>query len=434
MPRTARYHVRRDRVRKKPAAMPETPTHDTLERTRTRTPMPARLRLDLHWQSEDATHTDSRVAVRLHQRRDLLPPELEAEIMDLPVGQRRTCRFEPGALLQPRRDELLRSLRPEQFNRRLAAGVSIEPRAGRFYPRGILEGVEGISGSDRRPLRLVDVQADRLTADLNHPLAERTLDLAVSIEAVCARGEQRAGQRPEMAALITENGPGMQARWQGRTTDFWSDDPFARPDPRPDADFYAVPRLVDHLDHTAIAEISALYGRLIPAGARILDLMTSWHSHLPRDLEPAAVAGLGMNMAELEANPVLTERVVHDLNRDPTLAFADADFAAVICTVSVEYLTRPFEVFREIARVLQPGGRVILTFPNRWFPPKVIRIWQDLHAFERLGLVLEYLRDSGRFGQLETFSLRGLPRPADDTYAGRLADSDPVYAAWGTRI
>ncbi|HSO81969.1 methyltransferase domain-containing protein [Thiocapsa sp.] len=409
--------------------MPETPTHDPFERTRT--PIPARLRFDLHWQSEDATHTDSRVATRLDLRRDLLPPELEAEIMDLPVGRRATCRLEPGALLPPRRDELLRSLRPEQFNRRLAAGVSIEPRAGRFYPRGILE---GISGSDRRPLRLVDVQADRLTADLNHPLAERTLDVVVRTEAVRARGEQRAGQRPELAALLTENGPGMQARWRGQATDFWSDDPFARPDPRPDEEFYAAPRLVDHLDRTAIAEISALYGRLIPAGARILDLMTSWHSHLPRALEPAAVAGLGMNMAELEANPVLTKRVVRDLNCDPTLPFADADFSAVICTVSVEYLIRPFEVFREIARVLQPGGRVILTFSNRWFPPKVIRIWQELHAFERLALVLDYLRESGRFGQLETFSLRGLPRPADDTYAGRLAESDPVYAVWGTRL
>jgi hypothetical protein len=64
----------------------------------------------------------------------------------------------------------------------------------------------------------------------------------------------------------------------------------------------------------------------------------------------------------------------------------------------------------------------------------VIRIWQELHAFERIGLVLEYLRESGCFGRLETWSLRGLPRPQDDQYADRLAESDPVYAVWGTRL
>ncbi|WP_040731910.1 methyltransferase domain-containing protein [Thiocapsa marina] len=406
--------------------------HEPPDKTSIQTP--ARIRFDLHWQSEDAMHTDSRVASRLALCRGLIPPELEAEIMDRHVGHCATLRFEPGAWLAPPRDDLLRELRPEHFNRRLPAGAWIEPRAGRFYPRGVLEGVEGISGSDRRPLRLVDVQPERLTADLNHPLAERALDVAVRIEAIRARGDRHVGRCTEVTALITDDGPGMQARWRGQATDFWSDDPFARPDPRPDADFYASPRLVDHLDRTAIAEIGGLYGRLIPAGAHILDLMTSWHSHLPPGLEPAAVTGLGMNRSELDANPVLTARVVHDLNRDPTLPFGDADFSAVICTVSVEYLTRPFEVFREVARVLKPGGRCILTFSNRWFPPKVIRIWQELHAFERLALVLDYLRESGRFGRLETFSLRGLPRPTDDRYAGRLAESDPVFAVWGTRL
>ncbi|MFB1486627.1 MULTISPECIES: methyltransferase domain-containing protein [unclassified Thiocapsa] len=412
--------------------MPETPMQDPPERTSTQAL--ARIRFDLHWQSDDAIHTDSRIATRLDLRRDPFPPDLATEIMDRHVGHRATLRFEPGALLPPTRDELLRSLRPEQFKRRLAAGGSIEPRVGRFYPRGILKDVEGLSGSDRRPLRVVDVQADRLTADLNHPLAERTLDVAVRIEAIPAWDDQRGGRCTAVDALITDDGPGMQARWHRQATDFWTDDPFARPDPRPDADFYAAARLVDHLDRTAIAEISDLYGRLIPADARILDLMTSWHSHLPPALEPAAVTGLGMNMAELDANPILTERVVHDLNCDPTLPFADVAFSAVICTVSVEYLTRPFEVFREVARVLKPSGRFILTFSNRWFPPKVIRIWQELHEFERLGLVLEYLRESGCFGQLETWSLRGLQRPRDDKYADRLAESDPIYAVWGTRL
>jgi SAM-dependent methyltransferase/FKBP-type peptidyl-prolyl cis-trans isomerase 2 len=412
--------------------MTGTPTRDPLERTSRQTL--ARIRFDLHWRSDDAIHTDTRVASRLDLWRDLLPSELEAEIMDRPVGHRAVHRFEPGTLVPSAREDLLRTLRPEQFQRRLASGGSVEPRAGRFYPRGILKGVEDTAGSHRGPVRVVDVHADRLGVDLNHPLAGRRLDVEVRIEAIRARGDQRGGRCTEVAELITADGPGMQARRKDQPTDFWSDDPFARLDPRPDGEFYATPRLVDHLDRTAIAEIGALYGRLIRPGARILDLMSSWHSHLPSALAPAAVIGLGMNPAELEANPILTERLVHDLNQDPRLPFADASLSAILCTVSVEYLVRPFEVFREIARVLEPGGRVVLTFSNRWFPPKVIRIWQDLHEFERPALVLDYLRESGCFGGLETWSLRGLPRPQDDKYADRLAESDPVYAVWGTRL
>jgi Methylase involved in ubiquinone/menaquinone biosynthesis len=173
------------------------------------------------------------------------------------------------------------------------------------------------------------------------------------------------------------------------------------------------------------------YARLIPKGARVLDIMAATNSHLDPALELSAVAGLGMNAGELAANETLGQRVVHDLNREPKLPFPDADFDAVVCTVSVEYLVRPFEVFREVARVLKRGGKFIVTFSNRWFPPKTIRIWTDLHPFERMGLVLEYFLRDGRFGNLNTFSLTGLPRPADDKYAGQMQWSDPIYSVWG---
>jgi SAM-dependent methyltransferase len=99
----------------------------------------------------------------------------------------------------------------------------------------------------------------------------------------------------------------------------------------------------------------------------------------------------------------------------------------------VEYLTRPFDVFAEAARVLKPGGVFAATFSNRWFPPKVIRVWPVLHEFERMGLVLEYFLNSGKYNQLQTYSLRGLPRPANDKYAAQLPYSDPVYAVWGRK-
>lgn len=275
---------------------------------------------------------------------------------------------------------------------------------------------------------------DRLVVDLNHPLADKSVSLDVQIEEIRAITDKRGGRCNEIGVVVAENGPGMQTRWREKPTDFWSDLPFGRKDPRPDAAFYDDPRFVDHIDSAAIGEISDLYGRLVKPGSRILDLMSSWHSHLPQDLAPASVTGLGINQSELDANPILSERLVHDLNGTPTLPFADASFDAVVCTVSVEYLIDPFAVFREAARVLTPGGRFIVTFSNRWFPPKVIQLWEGIHEFERPGLVLEYFMESELYHDLETWSLRGLPRPRDDKYANQLLLSDPVHAVWGERV
>jgi SAM-dependent methyltransferase len=139
--------------------------------------------------------------------------------------------------------------------------------------------------------------------------------------------------------------------------------------------FYDKPRMVNHIDNTAIGVVSRFYGRLIRQGSTVLDLMGSWTSHLPPELKLDQLTVLGMNPVELQANRMAHERVVHDLNLKPRLPFADICFDAVVCTVSVEYLTRPMEVFEEVHRVLKPGGLFIHTFSNRWFPPKVIRIW-----------------------------------------------------------
>jgi SAM-dependent methyltransferase/FKBP-type peptidyl-prolyl cis-trans isomerase 2 len=394
----------------------------------------AAIRFDLHWDCAAARHTDSLFAGKLNLWRDLFPPDLEAQIMGRPVGHRASHTFVPTEMIAGHQERQLLRLRPGQFDRRFTGRGYVQPRVGRFYPRGILQGIEGVFRADRQPFRIAELTADGLLADLNHPLADRPLRLDCTIEAIWAQGDERGGRCNEVAELVTAGGPGMQARWRGTPTDFWSDDPFRRQDPRPDAEFYAGPRLVDHLDRTAIAEVSALYGRLVPPGSRVLDLMASWHSHLPPGLAPASVSGLGMNREELEANPALTERLVQDFNLDPALPCPDGAFDAVVCTASVEYLTQPFAVFREVARVLRPGGPFIVTFSNRWFPPKAIRLWEAIHEFERPGLVLEYFLASGLFADLETSSLRGLPRPEDDKYADRLTHSDPVHAVWGTRL
>jgi SAM-dependent methyltransferase len=340
--------------------------------------------------------------------------------------------FAPGQLVEPYATAQCTVIDDKRFERRIVNGQPIEPHAGRFYPKGIIAGVRHITSDDITPFRIGAIEGNKLTVDLNHPLTTRPLTVTARILKAWKAGSQRGGTAQDVPNLIAGSGPGMQARWQDRPTDFFTADAFERTSADPDGHFYQTPRLVDHLDRTATQQVEKLYARLLTPGAKVLDLMTSWKSHL--DLaQPASVAGLGMNDDELAANPALGERVVHDLNTDPRLPFADNAFDAVVCTVSVEYLIRPQAVFAEVRRVLKPGGRFALVFSNRYFPPKVIRVWADAHPFERTGLVLEYFLRDGGFANLGTFSLAGLFRPEDDKYAGQTPWSDPVHAVWGDK-
>jgi SAM-dependent methyltransferase len=148
---------------------------------------------------------------------------------------------------------------------------------------------------------------------------------------------------------------------------------------------------VNHIDDATIAALTVAYRELVPAGARVLDLMSSWVSHLPPEARYARVAGLGLNAFELAANPRLGERRVHDLNADPKLPWPDASFDAVLCAVSVQYLVRPVEVFAEVARVLAPGGAFVIATSHRLFPTKAIAGWQALGPAERMRLLAHYL-------------------------------------------
>jgi SAM-dependent methyltransferase len=165
----------------------------------------------------------------------------------------------------------------------------------------------------------------------------------------------------------------------------------------------------------------------------VLDLMSSWKSHLPENVNLERVVGLGLNESELRKNSRLTDTVVQDLNRNSKLPFDSNSFDAVICSMSVEYLVDPLAVFAEVGRILRTDGYFILTFSNRWFPTKAIKIWKELHEFERMGLALEYFIRSGGFKNLQTYSIRGLPRPHDDKYFPDLWYSDPIYAVWGQK-
>ena len=174
-----------------------------------------------------------------------------------------------------------------------------------------------------------------------------------------------------------------------------------RADESDDALFYAVARLVTHIDAATIDRLQRFYAETLPVGADVLDLMSSWVSHLPVDVAYGRSAGLGMNADELAANRQLTEWAVQDLNREPRLPYPDASFDAVINAVSVQYLTRPVEVFAEIARVLRPGAVSVVAMSHRCFPTKAVRAFHSLGRDERMALVGQYHSLAGGFEDIQ---------------------------------
>ena len=170
---------------------------------------------------------------------------------------------------------------------------------------------------------------------------------------------------------------------------------FAKHDTAPDALFYAEPRFVTHIDDAAIGAVTDLYRDWLPPGGRILDLMSSWVSHLPPEVAFAAVTGHGLNARELAANPRLTASFVQDLNADPSLPIETGSVDAALICVGIQYLQDPVAVLREVARVLVPGAPVIVTFSNRCFPTKAVAIWQAVRGDDQARLIGLYLRHAG---------------------------------------
>lgn len=186
-----------------------------------------------------------------------------------------------------------------------------------------------------------------------------------------------------------------------------------------DHDFYRLPRFVAHIDDATISALTEFYRGFIPDRADVLDLMSSWISHLPPEKPLGRVAGLGMNTDELGANPQLTDYCVHDLNRDPELPYGSDEFDRATIAVSIQYLVKPVEVLASVAASLRPGGQICIAMSHRLFPTKAIVAFQRLPPAERVQLVSRYL---------------GLAGYRDVGFIDRSpAQADPLWLVVGTR-
>ena len=189
-------------------------------------------------------------------------------------------------------------------------------------------------------------------------------------------------------------------------------------DSRPDGTFYAQPRYVTHVDEAFCARLTELYADLLDDGDAVFDAMSSHVSHLP-ERAYSRVVGHGMNADELAANDRLDEWFVQNFNDERTLPLETDAFDAVLCAVSVQYLQYPGEIFAEFARVLAPGGVIVVSFSNRMFPTKAVRAWREATMDGRADLVRRYIESTGAFE--EPTVLR--EQPGDD----------PLYAVIGRK-
>ena len=394
----------------------------------------ASIRLSLQWADRLALHTDEWHVERFSawRERDLLPGPIAAAIPDMRRGDNCGAQTGDGELAGPHALTRVAGASVSAFDRQHLRGLTLEPRLGRFYPQGFFSRIGWAFHDGILPARITALDGDHMQVDFNRPLAGCAVDLDFEVLDVLPGYDRRGGRCNDPLHELLRH-PGMAAALtNGSRTDYGDHGRgMSRMDDREDALFYRSPRLVQHLDNTALATVNRIYRRLIPRDARVLDLMGSHDSHLD-GVAPRYLEVLGMNWEELGANGSAHDRTLCDLNTDPVLGNPDGSLDAVVCTASVEYLTAPGKVLAEVQRALRPGGIFILTFSNRWFPGKAVNIWSELHEFERLGMVTQWLDQAG-FSRLHTLSSRGASRPHDDPHAHETALSDPVYAAWGYR-
>lgn len=395
-------------------------------------------RLSIRYDSDYGQHDDSLY---------ILPKNLQSVIKTLPAVIRndlntlgdetsKTYDYIRGKLFNNDKQAQTIAIALKDFIRHPGHNIDIEPRFGRFYPTPLFDSEKLAMINRMIPIRIIDLRYKELFVNYCHPLSD--FDTTLTIERLEPQVEALPIEAPMSQPLLNAKqipdfltGPGMQLRYDGKATDFFSDDAMLRADDTIDSEFYSQARLINHLDDAAQTQLMSVYNDLIPAHSEILDLMSSINSHIDDRLERKKIIGLGMNKEELEANPCLDKIIVHDINQASRLPFDDASFDIVVCSLSIEYITQPSALFDEVARILRPGGRFIISFSNRWFPTKAIKVWNDLHDFERIGLVMELFIASAHFGDINTRSFRGLPRPVNDKHNTPL--SDPVYMVWANR-
>ncbi len=386
----------------------------------------ARLDVRLTWHDGQTSHEENVVARRVNAWRDFFPPGLREDLEGKRVGETAVSQCPAGSSVPPFDQTKIKKLPVSSFNRKRVPS----PCVGRFYPLGLLPSLTGVYPQTTTPFRLLHMDDRSILVDRNHPLARFPVRWEATITHLEETRGDRGGQATHWGEAVCNWGPGMQAPMEDGTTSSIAGGFFDRNDPSDDRDFYAAPRFVPHVDATASRNLQSIHARYLKPGSRVLDLMSSVHSHLPLD-KGLEVTGLGLNEREMSHNPALARHMVHDLNARPELPDDMGSFQAAVCNLSMEYLTDPVTVLASVRQSLGKDGILLVGLSDRWFPTKTVSGWTDLHEFERPAFVLDLARQAGFSGDAGTISVRNDWRPREDIhYLATRGVSDPVHVIW----
>ena len=384
--------------------------------------------MGIEWNGIDCEFSDWLYIPNLNLSRDYLPPELEIHLPGLKKGDQIHHHYAAGELVERWHSNLLLTIKMTQFKPFVKGLEPITPVLGRFYPKDFFDGVPDIYEGNKFPCRIISMKGNELVLDLNHPLARKAITVNLQIESIKKAAAERDCRCTNIPALICDHGPGMQDELEQDTTDFKHGSPFSRLDERPDKVYFEQPQMTPYWDKLALQIVSYHYQQLIPIKSNILDLMAGVHSPIQQVVcDSKSVSCAGLNLQELESNPVCTKNIQLDVNTTQPLPFINEEFDIVLIHAAIEYVIHPEHLMTEIGRILKPGGKIIISFSNRSEGEKCISLWANAQEFERPGIVLSYLRSVRCFSAFKSYSHRGNLHPEQDALANKLLHSDPVY-------
>ena len=341
------------------------------------------LRFSVTWSLDDADHEEIFIGRRFNAVNDIFPPGMRGELEGKRTGESVTLAYEPRHCIPRFRESKVLTRTLDRLRKKTVRGEPIVPRLGRFYPQGHIDGLLDVYPDTLTPFRLTGLTDETFTADCNHPLARVPVTFEAQIQYMERRDEGTYGSLTHWREKTCDWGPGMQARHNGAPTDFFFP---GFHDPLGPADGPSRPPA---MDATARRNVAALTARFMDPAMRVLDLA------------PGSAPGAG-------------------------------NFDGALCHHGFETLTDPVAMLERAASRLPKGAPVVIAFTESLDPHRTVKGWTGLHPFERMGLVLHYLRLSGLDRDMATVSLRNDWREQDDPrFMETKGVSDPVYVVCG---
>nr|WP_321257718.1 class I SAM-dependent methyltransferase [uncultured Pseudodesulfovibrio sp.] len=341
------------------------------------------LEFTVRWEHNNIQHEEWFLGRKFNPVNDVFPRGMRESLEGKGVGDSVTITYEPRMCIPRHKESMVQTFDLDRLRPKTIQGESIVPREGRFYPQGHINGLLDVYPDTLTPFRLTQIDDETFTADRNHPLSTIPVTITATIQYMEERGTGTYGSLTHWREKICDWGPGMQATHDDEPTDFFHPAFFDRKATE-DTPFSPPP-----VDVTAKQNLENAYARFIKPDMRVLDFSMG------------------------------TER-------------PQGKFDAAICTFSVEYMHRPVDIIRYVSHFLEPGAPIVIGFSNTFDESNVIQGWKEMHEFERMGLVLEYLRFTKLDNEAGTLSFRNDWRQKDDPlFRETKGVSDPIYVVYG---